>query len=160
MTQPAPSLHIRQLCAADLDQLFDHRSRPAGERWLEQQAHDEVYIAVAELDGIPVARIGIDFMQLASQGMVYLWSAHVEPAFQSRGIGTAVLLHLETVTQAHGFNTIRLDVNKPNLRARRLYERLGYAVNGEAIGRWSYRDGDQVIEVVDDNWTMRKSLAT
>ena len=159
MDQTNTGLTIRPLCAADLDRLFDDRSRPFGEDWLERQARDIVYIAVAVLDGTPVGRIGLDFTQLAPD-TAYLWSAHVEANFQSRGIGTAIFQHLEQMAQARGFRRIRLEVNKDNLRARQLYERLGYEVFDEGIGRWRYRDRDRMVEVAEDNWLMRKILVS
>ena len=152
------NLTIRQLCADDLNWIFSDRSRPHGQEWLERQAASEVYVAVAELDGRPVGRIGLDFRKCADEGMGYLWSAHVEEGFQSRGIGTALINHLETIARTQGFNMIRLDVDKTNHRARRFYERLGYAIYGEFEGRWSYQEGDRVIEVVEEGWTMRKQL--
>ena len=159
MTEPNLPLTLRPLCAGDLDRIFNARSRPFGEAWLEQQARAEVYVAVAELDGVPVGRVGLDFTRNPGEATAYLWSAHVEPGFQSRGIGTALFLHLEQVALQRGFNVIQLDVDKENPRARRLYERLGYVVCSEGIVRWSYRDGDRVVEVAEDCWSMRKNLA-
>src|SRR5262245_35431250 len=88
MNDPPASLIIRLLRASDLDVLFDSRQRPQGEAWLERQARFQIYVAVAELDGVPVGRIAFDVVSRASQGAAYLFSAHVEPPFQSRGIGT------------------------------------------------------------------------
>jgi ribosomal protein S18 acetylase RimI-like enzyme len=159
MMEPNPLLIIRPLRASDLDQrIFDVRSRPHGVEWLERQEQSQVYIAVAELDGIPVGRVGIDFKLNEDKGTAYLWSAHVDSEFQSRGIGTALFLHLEHIALQRGFTLIEVEVGKNNPRARQLYERLGYQVYGEAIGRWSYREGDRIVEVVEDNWSMRKSL--
>jgi hypothetical protein len=38
-------------------------------------------------------------------------------------------------------------------------EPLGYTVCGEEIARWSYRDGDAEIPVVEDYRLMRKRVA-
>lgn len=159
MSEAASELTIRPLHRRDLDRLFNAKSRQFGEDWLERQEGGEVYIAVAELDGAPVARVGLDFISHVSEGAAHLWSAHVEPDFQSRGIGTTLVRHLERVARARGFDLIRLEVGKDNRRAQQLYERLGYAVCGEEIGRWRYRDGDRIVEVVEDCWTMKKRFA-
>ena len=155
-------LTIRPLCACDLDRIFGPRSRPHGEEWRARQARAEVYIAVAELHGVPVGRVGLDFILHAEDGAAFraafLFSAHVEPDFQSRGVGTALFLHLEQIALGRGYNVIQLDVGKENPRARSLYERLGYKVCGEEIARWSYRDGERVIEVAEDCLIMRKHL--
>ena len=155
---PGPALTIRKMLAEDLDRLFDHRSRPAGEYWLQQQMRGEVYAAVAEWDGMPVGRVCLNVAQFAAAKEAYLWSAHVEPEFQSRGVGSAIFHHLEQVAREHDLRSIRLEVNKTNLRARSLYERLGYRVIGPSIGRWSYVEDGRMVEVVEDNWAMRKVL--
>lgn len=151
-------LTIRPLGEADLDRVFTPRSRLFGERWLERQARAEVYVAVAELNGVPVGRVGLDFIPYVNEGEAYLWSAHVESSFQSRGIGTALFLHLEQIAAGRGFRGVRLKVSQDNLRAQQLYHRLGYERCGEEIDRWNYRDGDHLIEIVEECWLMRKSL--
>jgi ribosomal protein S18 acetylase RimI-like enzyme len=159
MRDAASRLSIRPLLPGDLDLLFDPRFRQLGEGWLERQAREEVYVAVAELDGTPVARAGLDFVSHRQLGAAHLWSAHTEPDFQSRGIGTALFRHLEGKARARGFDLIRLEVGKDNPRARRLYEQLGYRVRGEETSRWSYRDGDSAIQVSEDCWVLEKNVA-
>ena len=105
-----------------------------------------------------MGRVGLDFTSHATSGAAFLFAAHVEPGFQSRGIGTALFLHLEQVALRRGFNAIQLDVGKENPRAQRLYERLGYVVCGEEIARWYDHVGDRVLEATEDCWVMRKNL--
>jgi ribosomal protein S18 acetylase RimI-like enzyme len=147
---------IRPLRADDLRRLFHDRSRPYGEQWIRRQGRSEVYVAVAELDGVPVGRVGLDFVRRAPEGAAHLWAAHVEPAYQSRGIGTELMTHLEEVARARGFNVIRLGVGKENVRARQLYERLGYRVCGEEKSSWTDPNGNEVVE---DCWTMERLVA-
>lgn len=154
---PSLKIAIRPLRAKDLAVLFDNRSRPNGAEWIERQERGEVYVAVAELDGVPVGRIGIDFLRRAGEGAAHVWSAHVyPPEHQSRGIGTALMAHLEEVARSRGEKLIRLGVGKENVDARRLYERLGYRVCGEETDSWTSADGTTVAE---DCWTMQKGLA-
>jgi ribosomal protein S18 acetylase RimI-like enzyme len=159
MSRTASEVSIRTLLSSDLDLLFDPRFRQLGEEWLERQARDEVYVAVAELEQRPVARVSLDFVSHLQRGAAHLWAAHTEPGFQSRGIGTTLLLHLEGVARARGFDRIRLEVAKENGRAQRLYERLGYDVCGKEKSQWSYRDGDRIVEVSEDRWAMEKNIA-
>ena len=159
MTEDNATLVIRPLHTTDLDILFNEISRQNGQQWLERQQRSEFYVAVAEMDGIPVARLGMDFVSYAGQGAAYLFSAHVELDYQSRGIGTALFLHMEPIARERGFAALDVQVNRDNPRAQRLYELLGYVVVGPVVGRWSYRDGDRVVEIVEDNWLMRKSIA-
>ena len=146
---------IRPLKPADLDVLFDDRSRALGADWVERQHQSEIYVAVAELEGVPVGRVGVDFVRRAGEGAAHVWSAHVEPTHQSRGIGTALMIHLEEVARSRGAELIMLGVAKDNDGARRLYERLGYHVCGEEVNSWTFPDG---TEVSDDCWTMEKRL--
>jgi ribosomal protein S18 acetylase RimI-like enzyme len=151
------SITIRSLTADDLEVLFDDRSRPNGADWIERQERSEVYVAVAERDGVPVGRIGVDFVRRASEGAAHVWSAHVESEHQSRGIGTALMDHLEEIARTRGVSVIRLGVGKENAGAIRLYERLGYHVCGEEINSWTFNDGTTVTE---DCWTMEKTVGS
>lgn len=57
-----------------------------------------------------------------------------EPAFRSRGIGTVVLRLLLNRARALGWpRLVAKGVYEDNIRARRLYERAGFRVSGEAI---------------------------
>lgn len=152
------SAEIRSLQRDDLDRIFDSKVRAIGLEWLERQSHGEVYVAVAELESVPVGRMSLDLTVYAEQGAAYLWSAHVEPDFQCRGIGTALADHLEEIARDRGLVVINLRVGKANRRARQLYERLGYEVCGEETDSWSYLEDDGAVDLVDDCWAMRKHL--
>lgn len=160
MTETASGATIRPLRRSDLEPLFDQRSRHFGEEWLVRQAAGEIQVAVAELDGTPVARVGVDFISRSRHGAARVWAAYVVCGFQSRGIGTTLFLHLEHVARARGFQLIRLEVAKARPRARHLYERLGYEVCGEETKGWSYPDGDRTVRVVEECWIMEKRLAS
>lgn len=150
---------IRLMRADDLDQpFFNPQSRQYGETWLEYQERDQALVAVAECDGLPVARVGLEFAP--DKSAAHISAAHVEAEYQSRGIGTALFGYLEQVALQRGFSLMHVDVGKDNPRAQKLYERLGYEVFGEGVIRWSYRDGDDIIEVADDVWHMRKTLTS
>ncbi len=71
----------------------------------------------------------------------------VEPAFQGRGYGTILfegVFHLvaRSVENAVGFC---LTVADTNLRARRLFERLGFAWTGRILGK--YDGGQDALEM-------------
>jgi ribosomal protein S18 acetylase RimI-like enzyme len=155
----AASPRIRALRREDFDLILTRVSRPFGDEWLERQRRSELYVAVAELDGAPVGRVNLDFTRLADKDWALLWGAHVEPDYQSRGIGTTLFLHVEDLARERGRTGIQLAVGKENPRALSLYKRLGYVICGEENDRWSYCDGDRVIDVEEDCWTMRKRLA-
>jgi len=53
---------------------------------------------------------------------------YVKPAFRARGLGSAVLKVIEEDARARGSVQLFLEVELANPRARRLYERHGFAV--------------------------------
>ena len=71
----------------------------------------------------------------------------VAPGAQNRGVGTAVLRHMENRLRALGFESVRLDVFSENPAAVRLYEKNGYERRGFA----DWRKGRF--------WLMEKTLA-
>lgn len=59
----------------------------------------------------------------------------IAPHHQGHGLGTAVLTQI-MATAAHDNLPVRLHVLKTNTRARRLYERTGFAISGDDEVRW------------------------
>jgi RimJ/RimL family protein N-acetyltransferase len=52
-------------------------------------------------------------------------------AAREQGVGAGLPRELELLAHAHGIHRLELTVMDHNHRARRLYERRGYAVEGE-----------------------------
>ena len=50
----------------------------------------------------------------------------IDPEFQSRGIGTGLIRLLEAEAGSRGYSSVGLGVSHANVRARKLYLRLGY----------------------------------
>ena len=63
---------------------------------------------------------------------------------RGRGIGTALIRHAERLVRQRGFEQAVIEVDIDNLRARTLYERLGYAESGlrEFTTSGTYVDDD------------------
>ena len=59
----------------------------------------------------------------------------VSPSAQGQGVGRGFMQAVEKWAQEHGFRQIRLDSFAPNAQAQRMYQRLGYAIRGEAQWR-------------------------
>lgn len=114
-----------------------------------------------------VGLIGQVFVQLTcdrpeladGRKRAYLYSFRVRPQFQSQGLGTRMLRHLEADLIRRGFRSLTLNVAKDNPRARRLYEREGFRVVAHEPGEWSYPDHNGVWRnVVEPAWRMEKRL--
>ncbi len=66
------------------------------------------------------------------QGNAYL-TVSVKDACRGKGVGTLLMKSAEDFSRARGARRIELDVLSKNTGAVRLYERLGYAVEGRRL---------------------------
>lgn len=77
----------------------------------------------------------------------YVSDVSVLAGFRRRGVGQAMLAHVETVAQRWGKNALVLDVSAGNEGARRLYLRLGYEevkIQRSLLTRWLLGTGEWV----------------
>lgn len=89
----------------------------------------------------------------------YLYSLRVKPAYQRRGLGTALLNAAEAALLERGMDTASIGVEKNNLGARALYERQGYRIIADDPGVWSYIDHlGRMQQVSEPAWLMEKKL--
>lgn len=129
---------LRAATFDDLDFLYDLR-RAAMKTYVEQtwgwdEGWQQAYfrqnftpatIQIIRSDGRDVGALSVE----QRAGEVYVRSIEILPECQCRGIGTSILKEvLERAGQSG--KVVALQVLKVN-RARRLYERLGFAVVGE-----------------------------
>jgi [ribosomal protein S18]-alanine N-acetyltransferase len=70
------------------------------------------------------------YLALPGAGEMHLLNLTVEPEQQSRGFGQQLMQALHDHALRLGLDTLFLEVRASNLRARALYERLGYAEVG------------------------------
>ncbi len=70
-----------------------------------------------------------------AQGTLHVDGFAVTEPMRGRGLGEALIEALCAEAQARGYRAVRLDVVDENLRAKALYDRLGFAVIGRA-DRW------------------------
>lgn len=89
----------------------------------------------------------------------YIYAFRVRPAYRSGGLGTRMLTIAENDLYRRGFHTVTLNVAQDNLKALRLYKRLGYHVTAPDPGRWSYPDEIGMWHQVEEPaWRMEKFL--
>jgi ribosomal protein S18 acetylase RimI-like enzyme len=89
----------------------------------------------------------------------YLYALRIKPAFQSRGLGTRMLLAAENELRRRGMDTASIGVEKDNPRACALYKRQGYRIIADDPGRWSYFDHEgNIQEVLEPAWLMEKRI--
>ena len=93
------------------------------EVWAEALADPEVEVYVAELDGEATGAVSV--------GKGFLSTLYVLPAYQGRGVGSALHdLALERLG-ASGVREARLWTLEGNASGRRFYERRGWSLTGE-----------------------------
>jgi len=81
---------------------------------------------------------------------VELQRLYIEPDSHGRGLGRALVMHVETIARHEGFATMWLGVWEENVKAQQVYGRLGY----EKVG-----DRDFVMgSCRQTDWIMLKSL--
>ena len=90
----------------------------------------ELTLYVARVGGIPVAVA----KRATFDGATYLSSIGTRPGWQGRGLGTLVTVAAVQDGLAEGTDITYLGVFDDNVRARALYERLGFVIVGEASG--------------------------
>jgi ribosomal protein S18 acetylase RimI-like enzyme len=89
-------------------------------------------VVVAELSGKPVGwgKIEHPTPLPASAHVWHVTGLAVDPDFEGRGAGRALVEALIDLARERGGRRITLRVFAPNERARRLYERVGFEVEG------------------------------
>jgi len=101
-------------------------------------------VAVAEIGG---KVIGWGAREDAPDYISDLW---VDPAFQGRGIGAALLAHFVSAMSSEGYPVARIDTRATNTGAIRLYERTGFSI----VWRGFERDASLGIDLEKVNLEM------
>ena len=148
---PPKGLEIRVADKSDLDALVTAMGQPdfftdrigrtrqgAGEllvAWLDGEVVGDVYL-YREVHEEPELRREFP-------GVPLLNHLEVTPAWQGRGIGTALVHACEAAARERGHDVLILGVGLDNSDAKRLYKRLGYVDwgRGPIVTRWTEPDG-------------------
>ncbi|HOA75261.1 MAG TPA: N-acetyltransferase [Phycisphaerae bacterium] len=125
------------------------------------QARGESLMLVAEVNGVASGQVWIDLTRREVDSTGVIWAARVLPCLRNRGIGRRLLETAERILRDRQFARAELSVERSNVAALRLYERLGYTrVNTRPV-----RDGEVTFDpiailVQGDQWLLRKNLGT
>ena len=116
---------------------FDDRTRPAN-------------VVVAELGG-RVAGYGKLERPTPLPASDHVWQVTglaVDPATERQGVGRALLEAMVELARERGGRRLTLRVFAPNERARRLYEALGFELEGVLRGEFRVGDGEYVDDLL------------
>jgi len=103
-------------------------------RELRRVESGEVEYVALWANGNPVSKGGVDFAKEPGAGTV--WQLATHPRLEGLGLATRLIAELERRTVRRGIHTARLSVELDNVRARRLYEHLGYVPVRESPASW------------------------
>jgi ribosomal protein S18 acetylase RimI-like enzyme len=81
---------------------------------------------IITMDGKDIGAVSIE----EQESSVHICEIQILPLYQGRGIGTCIIKDIINDTKSKGM-FVSLGVPKTNLRARKLYERVGLLVEGE-----------------------------
>jgi ribosomal protein S18 acetylase RimI-like enzyme len=107
----------------------------------------DVLLAVVDGEIAGYVRLSRPFPISSSAHVLTISGLAVDPAFQRRGVGGALMEAAAAEARARGARRLTLRVLEPNTAARRLYERSGYVVEGVLRGEF-YLDGEYVDDVL------------
>lgn len=130
----------------------------------DHQAGKKVYL-VAEIDGKIAGQIVIDWRILVdkekSDGVerAYLYSLRVFPPYRNKGLGTKMILFCENFLKERNFRFVTIACERKNLRALKLYERLGFKIFKQEDTPWEFFDDQgKLRRTTDPEWVLCKSL--
>lgn len=141
---------------------YTHFRRVYRHTFDEQRAGRRLML-LAEVNHFPIGQVFIQLENSDSwwQGVrrSYFYSLRVMDAFQRQGIGTALLEEAERILISRNYGVVGIAAARNNPGARRLYERLGFAVVAEDAGRWQYIDHEgRTRQVSEPCWILEKWL--
>ena len=106
-------------------------------------------VVVAELDGRAIGwgKIEHPTSLPSSRHVWHVTGLAVDPQFEGRGAGRALMEALIEEARARGGRRVTLRVFSPNERAQRLYERLGFELEGVLHGEFRVGEGEYVDDL-------------
>jgi RimJ/RimL family protein N-acetyltransferase len=118
-------------------------TRERVEGWFKEIDYDKVLpiLAIAE-GGRVVASSTLVFSGMEHNRHVATFGITVSDDYQNRGLGTALTRYMVEIARAKGLRRLSLEVVADNLRAVKVYERCGFAVEGRLrMSLWNYVRG-------------------
>jgi RimJ/RimL family protein N-acetyltransferase len=94
----------------------------------EQLQHGEKYIFEVNNEAVGMAKLAPYTHRMSH--IVYVGAIAIHPAFAGRGYGLQLLQEITVWAKANGYSRLELDVDDDNPRAKKLYEKAGFEVEG------------------------------
>ena len=145
LTLEASPITVRELRESDSRALEWHGGSHL-RSWYDEQwgnhRDEKVFVLVAALRDFPIGQVAIHWHGKKSHPHIPdVQSFRVFAAFRGTGIGTHLLNCCENFVAARDHQRLSLSVAIENVKARALYERLGYSVISSSYeDHWEYTD--------------------
>jgi ribosomal protein S18 acetylase RimI-like enzyme len=104
--------------------------RMYSEETIRRELAEGVLWELVRLSGEPIGFLSITF---GTDGVAKLNKLYLLPELQGRGLGQGMLARVFAVAVERGAREVRLQVNKGNVRAQRVYERAGFRIAEAAV---------------------------
>jgi ribosomal protein S18 acetylase RimI-like enzyme len=134
---------IRIATSNDFGYIFSLYMHPLNNQWLlyEQMGPDEFKTVYNELiarnsvyiyseNGKDVGMFKLQPMKYRNSHIIYLGGVAVDPVSSEQGAGSRMMAEVLVKVKEMGFTRIELTVGTENARALRLYERVGFEIEG------------------------------
>jgi ribosomal protein S18 acetylase RimI-like enzyme len=134
---------IRIAASNDFGYIFSLYMHPLNNQWLlyEQMGPDEFKTVYNELiarnsvyiyseNGKDVGMFKLQPMKYRNSHIIYLGGVAVDPVSSEQGAGSRMMAEVLVKVKEMGFTRIELTVGTENARALRLYERVGFEIEG------------------------------
>lgn len=106
-------------------------------RLQRMMSHDDISLVVAEDRGVVCGAATLHFLQVLHEDSPrgQITSLIVSEAHRRRGVGAALVRHLEQVAATRGVETMVVTTANHRAEAHRFYERLGYEFTGRRYAK-------------------------
>ena len=152
---------IRTATIYDLDSLswsmVDLKSDYYKAKW-QQKLDGKLDIYVAVINDFPIAYIWLDWTKLADKNIGEISSFEVLHVFRGQGIGTTMIREMENILREKGLKISQNGFDKSNIRAGKLYEKLGYKIVGESSYLKPQMVDGKLQNITQETWVMHKEL--
>lgn len=147
--RPPPSIPttagvLRRMRAVDTPGVVEVDHRAFNPAWQNSPAELAAALGAAARASVIEIEGHIVAYQIATESVfgIHLARIAVDPDWQHRGLGTALVTDLLHQALQRGFNRVSVNTQRDNVRSRRLYQRLGFCETGQRFPVFQFDSGE------------------